>query len=197
LEQWVFEKLLKIVNADQTKLGLPKPDHKLFESHPILNSQIFHHLQHGNLTIKPDVDRLDGHDVVFTDGSRETIDEIICATGYNFAIPFAKDYFNWTDNRPQLYLSLFNPKHDNIFAVGFLETNSAAYILLTECAELLAKYLTAKELAPQKAADFRKKIETEKLDISGKINFVKSARTTGYVDSDAYRAFLKKAKAQL
>ena len=87
MEQWFFEKVIKAINGDQTRLGLPKPDHKLLESHPILNSQIFHHLQHGNITIKPDVERLEGHDVVFTDGSRETIDEIICATGYNFAIP--------------------------------------------------------------------------------------------------------------
>jgi hypothetical protein len=193
MEQWVFEKVLKIINGDQTRLGLPKPDHKLLESHPVLNSQIFHHLQHGNIKIKPDVDRLEGHDVVFTDGNRETIDEIICATGYNFAIPYAAEFFDWTDNRPQLYLNIFNPKHDNIFTVGFIETNAGAYAVFQDGIYLLTQYLLAKDTAPQKAAAFRKKAEMETVDMTGKINFVKSARATGYVDADTYRAYVKRS----
>ncbi|WP_202918926.1 flavin-containing monooxygenase [Saccharothrix deserti] len=34
LEQKVFGTLLKILSGDPTRLGLPKPDHKLFETHP-------------------------------------------------------------------------------------------------------------------------------------------------------------------
>jgi len=34
LTQRVFGVLLKIINGDLTRLGLPKPDHKIFESHP-------------------------------------------------------------------------------------------------------------------------------------------------------------------
>ena len=197
MEQWVLTKVLKIVNGDQTKFGLPKPDHKLLESHPVLSSQIFHHLQHGHLKVKPDVERLEGNEVVFTDGSRETVDEIVCATGYNYAIPYAHNYFDWQDNRPKLYLSIFNPKHDNLFAIGFLETNSGAYALLEECVDTLSKYLISKELSPQKASDFRKKAETETVDMTGNINFVKSARATGYVDADTYRAYLRKVIKQL
>jgi hypothetical protein len=197
IEQWVLTKLLKIVFGDQTKFGLPKPDHKILESHPVLNSDIFNHLGHGKLTVKPDVDYLEGKFVVFKDGSREEIDEIICATGYHFDIPFAKEYFEWEDNRPKLYLSAFNRTHDNLFAVGFLETNSAAYTLLTEKIELLTNYLKAKEVTPEKAAMFRRMVETDNPDMTGKINFVRTPRNTGYVDSDTYRAYLKKVNKKM
>ena len=197
IEQWVLSKLLKIVFGDQTKLGLPKPDHKILESHPILNSDIFSHLGHGKLTVKPDVDYLEGKFVVFKDGSREEIDEIICATGYHFDIPFAREYFEWVDNRPKLYLSAFNRQYDNIFAIGFLETNSAAYTLLSEKIQLLVNYLKAKTLTPQKAEIFRKLVEIDNPDLTGKINFVRTPRNTGYVDSDTFRAYLKKINKKM
>ncbi len=197
IEQWVFAKLMRIMLGDPKKLGLPKPDHKIFESHPILNSDIFSHLGHGKLTIKPDVDYLDGKTVVFNDGSREEIDEIITATGYNFEIPYAKTYFDWQDNRPKLYLSTFNPKFDNIFAVGFLETNSAAYVLLTENIKLLTNYLKSKEISPEKAKDFRTIVTNDQPDLTGNIKFLRTPRNTGYVNSDTFRAYLRKLNKRM
>src|SRR5699024_1092436 len=70
IERPVFGAMLRLLTGDVTRLGMPKPDHKLFETHPLLNDQILHHLQHGNLTIKADVERFEGPEVVFTDGSR-------------------------------------------------------------------------------------------------------------------------------
>ena len=46
-------------------MGLPaRPP--LFESHPLLNSQLLHHLQHGDLTVVPEIDHFDGPDVVLS-----------------------------------------------------------------------------------------------------------------------------------
>jgi hypothetical protein len=81
------------------------------------------------------------------------VDEIILATGYHYAIPFAEEFFDWKDHRPQLYMNLFNPKHDNIYVMGFVETNSAAYDIFTELATLLANYLKTKS-NPQKKQRF-------------------------------------------
>lgn len=43
------------------RFGLPKPDHRIFEAHPILNLQMLHYLSHGNVAVRPD--RLYGDDV--------------------------------------------------------------------------------------------------------------------------------------
>ena len=44
-------------NGDLTRFGLNPPDHKVLESHPIVNSQILHYLSHGDLIAKPNVGR--------------------------------------------------------------------------------------------------------------------------------------------
>ena len=67
--RWFFERILKRINGDLTSLGLPAPDHRLLESHPIINSQLIHYLHHGDITVCRDIDRLDGEGVVFKDGA--------------------------------------------------------------------------------------------------------------------------------
>ncbi|HDZ81326.1 MAG TPA: hypothetical protein ENH56_08795 [Roseobacter sp.] len=69
LAQKVMHGILKMINGDITRFGLPEPDHKIFESHPIVNSQLLHYLGHGDVTAKGNVERLDCKHVVFKDGS--------------------------------------------------------------------------------------------------------------------------------
>ncbi len=197
LNQWVLSRLLKLVFGDQTKFGLPKPDHKILESHPVLNSQIFHHTTHGNLMIKPDIDRIENSKVFFKDNTAIEVDEIIFATGFDYAIPYAAPYFDWKDQRPVLFMNLFNPRQDHLFALGFMETNSAAYELFGEMATLIARFIKAGMDQPDLAQKFRKIVETEQPDLSGGLHLVHSARHTGYVDSDTYKAYLKKLNKKM
>lgn len=41
--------MIGTVNGDLTRLGLPKPDHLALASRPIMNTQILHHLAHGDI----------------------------------------------------------------------------------------------------------------------------------------------------
>jgi hypothetical protein len=197
IQQKLFGLLLKIVVGNQTKYGLPKPDHKLFETHPLLNTQVIHHTTHGNLKVYGDVNRLEGNSVYFKDGKKIEVDEIILATGYHMHIPFATEYFDWKNDRPITNLTVFNPKQDNIFVMGFIETNSAAYTLLSQLAEILALYLKNQEEQPEKAEKFRTKIIKETFDISGGLKFIDSPRHTGYVEADAIQVSIKKALKML
>lgn len=193
----IFGGLLRFVNGDLTRLGLPKPDHKLFESHPLLNSQLLHHLQHGNIAAKPDIDRLEGRDVVFKDGSREEIDLVLCATGYKWSCPYATQYFEWTDGRPQMFLSMFNRTHRNLFGIGYLETNSSAYKLFDTQAHMIASYLKAQRVAPESAQRFEEIIRTDEPDLSGGIQFVKSQRHAVYIEAHTFKAYLRKLRKRM
>jgi cation diffusion facilitator CzcD-associated flavoprotein CzcO len=198
MTQWIFEKLMNLTVGDLTKLGFPRPDHRILESHPIVNSQILHHAGHGNIAIKPDIKYLDGKQVVFQDGSREDIDLIIYATGYNMPIPYLSPHFiEWKGNRPLQYLGAFTPKQDNLFTVGMLEANSGAYSIFDDIGNMLANYLNDKELRPEKAAAFRKRVETEQFDLTAGLNFVKSNRHANYVDGHVYRATVQKVAKQM
>jgi hypothetical protein len=188
IERPVFAALLRLLQGDLTRYGLPKPDHKLFESHPLLNSQLLHHLQHGDVTVKADVAAFEGDRVRFTDGSTESVDLVLFATGYDWAIPYVPaEYFTWRDGRPDLYLTAFSREHRNLFGLSYLEVNSSAYTVFDRVSNLVAQYLHDQVHAPARAAAFDRMIATERPDLSGGIRFVDSPRHRSYVDGRAFR----------
>ena len=113
LEVRVFGVMLRMISTViLRRFGLPKPDHRIFESHPLMNTQILHYLGHGDCIAKPDVERFDGDHVVFVDGTREQIDLVITATGYQHAIPFLNPgALSVKGGRPDLYLGIFSRSH--------------------------------------------------------------------------------------
>jgi hypothetical protein len=197
IERPLFGALLRIIRGDLTRYGLPKPDHRLFESHPLLNTQLVHYLQHGDVAIRPDIARLDGSRVEFVDGSSEEIDLILYATGYDWDIPYAEQYFTWHDGRPDLYLTAFNPDHHNLFGLGYIEINSSAYTVFDQISNILAQYLHDQEHAPARARAFDRLIADDRPQLGGGIRFVDSARHRGYVDAHTYRRYLAKVRRRI
>ncbi|SDQ76939.1 NAD(P)-binding domain-containing protein [Pseudovibrio sp. Tun.PSC04-5.I4] len=187
-----FTMLLRVFNGNLQRFGIPKPDHKLFETHPLLNTQLVHALQHGDVTVKPDVDYLDGKHVVFKDGSREEIDIILCATGYNQYLDFAGEYFSYEGGRPKLFIQAASREHRNLFGISYIETNSGAYKRFDYMAGLVANYLRDQRDAPDKAAKMEEIIQSEVPDLTGGIRFMNTPRHAGYCDAVAHTKYVKK-----
>ncbi len=187
-ERLLYNVMKPLVIGDVRRWGLPKPDHKLFETHPLLNTQLLHYLQHGDITAKPGIERFDGPAVVFTDGTRIEVDLVVFATGYRMSIPFLpEEYIAWNGTRPTLYLHAFSTTHRNLFGISYLEVNSSAYTLFDHIASLIAQYLDDERRRPEKAAEFRRFIATDDPDLSGGVRFVDSARHANYVEVRAFR----------
>lgn len=198
LERPAMTALLRVVRGDLTRLGLPKPDHKLFESHPLLNDQIIHHLQHGDLAIKADVAGFEGSRVRFVDGTSEQIDLVLYATGYDWSMPYLPErYLSWSNGRPDLYLTAFSRKHHNLFGVGYVETNSSAYTLFDHIANVVGQYLHDQQHAPARARRFDKLRASDVPRLSGGITFLDSARHHSYVDARAYKRYLAKVRKRV
>lgn len=192
IEQRVFGALLRVLNGDMRRYGLPKPDHRVFETHPIMNTQILHYLGHGDCIAKADVSAFDGNEVVFADGSREQIDLVITATGYQHSIPYlADDEIDFKNHRPDLYLNIFSRKHNNLAVLGFIEFASAAYSNFTQMAELIITDITTKseKLARMKC--------THQPDLKGGHNYLKTQRNANYVDVDTYLKVLAEVKTAI
>jgi hypothetical protein len=193
LSQWFFTKLLRLITGDVTKWGLQKPEEKVLSSHPIINSQLLHYLQHGDVIAKNDIDYLAEDKVYFKGGSSEEIDLIILATGYHFTIPYLdKSFFEWKNNRPQLYLKIFNPKFPTLFANGYLETNGGIYSMMDEMSYLIAKVIESQLKDPVLANKITKTFGEPSPILTGDIKLVDSDRHTGYVNKDTYLKELKK-----
>jgi hypothetical protein len=193
----VFKFLLRFLVGDLTRWGLPKPDHRLFETHPIVNSQLLHHLQHGNIEVRKNIDRLDGAFVVFEDGTREPIDLILCATGYKWGAECAGDYFEWRSGRPLLYLSMFSRAHKNLCAIGYLDQNSSAFKLFDTQALTLASYFKAQLDGSSSADQFDQLIQRDEPDLSGGIQFVKSDRHAVYLDARSFTQYLDTLRTRM
>ena len=193
----LFGGILRLVNGNLSRFGLPKPDHKLFESHPLLNSQLLHYLQHGDIQVRPDVSHYEGDQVVFKDGSRESLDLVLYATGYKWSCRYATDYFEWKGGRPQMYLSIFSRQHHNLFGIGYLETNSSAYKLFDNEAHLIACYLADQLKRPLMALEFEGLIQHDDPDLSGGIQFVKSQRHEVYLEVHALKKHMQRLRQRM
>jgi cation diffusion facilitator CzcD-associated flavoprotein CzcO len=196
--QRIFGLLLRVIVGDITRVGLPKPDHRLFESHPILNDQIIHHLRHGDISVRPDVERFDGGFAVFKDGTREEVDLVILATGYDWPVPFIdRSILAWRDERPELYLNVFAPQDERLFIMGFIDSNGGIYAVMDDAADLVARAIKARSGDIEAHKRLRALTISPPPDISGGIKFIKTARHTHYADSDAYKKELKLFRGKL
>lgn len=80
--------IIRLTFGEHSDYGLPKPNHRIFEKHPTLNSEVPYYIKHGRIIPKPGVRQLKDWTVEFLDGSCEEFDLIVCATGFYVAYPF-------------------------------------------------------------------------------------------------------------
>jgi cation diffusion facilitator CzcD-associated flavoprotein CzcO len=198
LEERVFGFLMnRILVGNLTKFGLQKPDHPILRSHPILNTQILHHLGHGDIEARRDVKSVDGHTVHFVDGSREEIDLIVWATGYDKRFPFLPERdLGGNPDALDLYLNVFHRRHADLFFMGLFETDGAAYGLAGQQAGLVSAYLDANLPGPTRSA-FDRQRQRDRPDLRGGVSYIDSARHNYYVKGDVYAKVLQKAAGAL
>lgn len=197
LEQRVLERLLKVLVGDVTRLGLPAPDHRLFQTHPVLNSQILHSLAHGDVAIRPDLTRFDGRRAVFADGREEEVDLVVFATGYSRRLPMLGEDVLREGDVASLFLNLAHRRHPNLFVVGFFETDGGAFPILDRQCELVARLLRARRDAPGKALRFDARLAAPPPDLRGGIRFLEVERMANYVRTVPYQAALRAAIREL
>jgi hypothetical protein len=183
--------LLDSLVGDVTRFGLPAPDHDALSSHPILNTQVLHHLGHGDLIAKPDVVRLTRTGAVFADGSEVELDEVLLATGYHYLMPFLDpDLLTWRAGHPELYLNVFSREHDSLYILGFVEFADAAYKRFDEMAQLIMIDINARETGLRKA-ELTELKRTDHPDLRGGVRYIDSPRHTNYVERATFMSYLE------
>lgn len=176
--------------------GLPKPDHKMFEAHFIINSQLLYHLGHGDLAVKPDIAELRGGRVLFTDGSEEEIDVIVYATGFDLRFPFIdREHLDWAGACPDLYMKIFHRRYENLFMIGLFQTSTGNWPLMDYQAKLMARFIRAEGDDPRARASFVKRKAHEYPDLNGGIRFTNVERHALECEHFTYRSKLKRLTA--
>lgn len=196
LKQAVDATIIRLVIGRPSDYGLPDPDHRLYESHPVMNSLVLHHLGHGDIRARRDVTAVEGHTVTFADGARAAYDVILQATGYALHYPFVdRAALHWRagDAAPRLYLNVFHPEDDTLFLLGMVEASGLGWQGRYEQAELVALYL--KGLAarhPAALALQREKRAKAGTRLDGGYRYLPLDRMAYYVHKASYLAALRR-----
>ena len=179
--------VLKAVVGSPERYGLPRPDHRLLESHPIVSSKVLPALARGDLRPKPDVVALQGRTVAFRDGTSEEIDLIVFATGYQVTFPFLQpSHLNSADGRPDFYLHVFHPTWDDLFILGMLQPDSGVWPLMDLQARAVASYIRAVGAGGPGIRKVRALKQGPRPDLSGGIRYVSSERHRYEVEHSTY-----------
>jgi hypothetical protein len=156
IRQRFMQATLRRMVGDLTRFGLPKPDHKVLETHPIVNSQLIYHLGHGTITPVPDVARFTANGVELVDGRVIEPDLVVLATGYLPRFEFlAPELLNVdAEGRPRLFLHTLAPNFPTLAVVGLLQPDSGVFSLMHWQAVLVATWLRLREQAPEQASSY-------------------------------------------
>jgi hypothetical protein len=169
-----------VMGVDPTMYGLPAPNHKLFEAHPTQSVELPLRLGSGDVTPKPNIERLDGDTVHFVDGTSSDFDVIIYATGYNITFPFFDpDFLSAPDNQIRLYKRMFKPGLDDAVFIGFAQAVPTLFPFVECQSRLLAAYAVGRYALPS-PAEMERVIDADQQRYTG--HCTDSARHTQQVD---------------
>jgi len=193
LKRWLDALLVRALVGKPSRYGLPDPDYRLYESHPVMNSLVLHHLGHGDITAHSEIVAAQGTTLTFANGTSAVYDKIIYATGYRLNFPFiSRTLLNWQGAAPDLYLNVFNPKEPNVCLLGVIEATGLGWQGRAEQARLVALYLKAIQTRGVIPSSLATAIQKNTADTSGGITYLKLDRMAYYVNKQVYRKMLAK-----
>jgi hypothetical protein len=180
------ELMLKAINGPNHLYGLPDPDHPFGATHPTVNSELLYFLRHGAITPRPDIERLDGHTVVFEDGTRSDYDTLIACTGFWIAHPFLDpSLYDFSEGPVPLYLRMIPADRDDIAFIGLFQPLGCIWPGAELQSKIVARWWTDRWAPP---ADRAAAIAHELAHPH--VSQVQSPRHTITVDEPTFRARL-------
>jgi cation diffusion facilitator CzcD-associated flavoprotein CzcO len=180
------------VQGPMETYGLPKPDHKLGQAHPTISADLLTRIGHGRVTVKPNIERLDGRTVRFVDGSELQIDTIVWCTGYRITFPFLDaSLLDVAGNQVPLYRRVVHPRRPGLYFIGLVQPLGAIMPIAERQSEWVADLLEGKAALPEPD---RMERAIEREDAALRKRYVASSRHTIQVDFHAYMRQLERER---
>ena len=130
---WLRKKLVMwliwCVHGDPSKIGLPPVTERV---HATSSGTVVNDIAYQRIEVKHGIERIDGRQIHFTDGTAGDFDVLVAATGYSVELPFlAEDIVPTADNRVRLWKRIIPPQCPGLYFVGMLNvathSNPRAY----------------------------------------------------------------------
>jgi dimethylaniline monooxygenase (N-oxide forming) len=195
VQRFFATRALGVAAGDMTAYGLPKPDHKLFEAHPTVSSELLPRLGHGDIEVKPNISRFSGGRTVrFVDGSEEEIDLVVYCTGYRMTFPFFDPgVFAAPDNRMPLYRRVVSVERPGLYFIGFIQPLGPIMPLAEAQCEWVADLLSGRAGLP---GELEMRREIDRAESRQAKRFVASKRHTVEVDFHPYLREIRRERKQ-
>ncbi len=186
----LFMRKIKASNGHPADFGLPEPDHKLGQAHPTISSDLLGRIGHGRVRVKPNIERLEGDRVRFSDGSVERIEKIVYCTGYKISFPFfASELLDPSpDNRIDLYRRVVHPDLQGLYFIGLIQPLYATMPLAELQSEWVADILQGSVTLPGRE-HMLAEIAKDRRELERR--YVASKRHTIQVDGPPYMRQLR------
>ncbi len=192
VQQVAMAAMLRLAQGKVTDYGLPQPDHAVLHAHPTVSDDLLTRLGHGDITVKPNIDRFEGSKVFFADGSATEVDVVVYATGYKVTFPFLDErVVRAEDNHIDLYRRVVDPDHPGLYFVGLIQPLGAIMPLAELQAEWVADLVTGEGALPS-YDEMRRQIRV--YDEELRKRYVASKRHTIQVDFHKYLAEIERER---
>lgn len=184
-------KKIKKISGNMEDFGLPVPDHEPLSAHPSVSGEFLLRVGSGDIIPKGAIERLEGDAVIFADGSREEVDAIIWATGYDVSFPFLKiDALTPAeDNTFPLFKRMVKPGFDTLFFAGLAQSLPTLVNLAEQQSKFVAAALSGQYQLPD-AEEMKQAIVADEKIHKG--HYYDSPRHSMQVDFSKYVADLNK-----
>ncbi len=134
---WVRTQLTRMFHGTMEQWGFRTPKTR---THPISHPTLISHIAWKRIGVKPGISSIKGQEVHFVDGTAETFDVIIAATGYTTEFPFLpKGTSPVSGTRLDLYQRVVHPPLPGIYFIGFFDVSGGSNIrMMDDQAEYIA-----------------------------------------------------------
>lgn len=159
---WIRTTLTRFFHGRMEQWGFRTPKTR---THPISHPTLISQIAWGRVTVKPGIASIEGKQIRFTDGSVDSFDAVIAATGYNTAIPFLADDISPVENETThvaLYNRVAHPLVPSLYFIGYFDVTGGSNIrMMDDQAEYIAALVTDAVKRPSEN-EMLSAIETER-----------------------------------
>jgi len=192
VQQLGMAAMLRLAQGKVDDYGLPKPDHAVLHAHPTVSDDLLSRLGHGDISVRPNIDRFEGSKVFFVDGSSVEVDTVVYCTGYKVSFPFlAATVVRAANNHIDLYRRVVDPEHPGLYFVGLVQPLGAIMPLAEAQSQWVADLVSGEATLPS-YDQMRKQISRYDEDVRRR--YVASKRHTIQVDFHSYLSEVEKER---
>ncbi len=138
----VLRAIIWVTIGDYRRYGLKRPNHRIFDRHPTYGTDLLNYLRQGLVKPREQIVRFEGTDVHFRDGTIQSYDMVVAATGYDYVFPFLPPGLIEVKNDVvQVYGGAFPDKVKNLYIIGASQPRGGFGRVLTPAAQLYAKMI--------------------------------------------------------